>query len=123
MNENESLTTYRNRINDFQKRRTSYSLIRHTETYLLVCWSPVLRWHQLFLGLCVELGNHHLDDKLSCDETAELNKARVWGRVVRSSREASVMGVERRDNIFKLSLCENQATNRNYNSRGRKDKC
>ena len=51
MNENESLTTYRNRINDFQKRRTSYSLIRHTETYLLVCWSPVLRWHQLFSRL------------------------------------------------------------------------
>ena len=29
----------------------------------LAKWSPALRWHELYLGLCVELGNHHSDIK------------------------------------------------------------
>ena len=96
MNANEPLSKYRNYIDDLQKRRTSHSLIRHTETYLLVCWSPVLRWHQFFLGLSVELGNHHLDEKLSFDEIAKFNKARVWDRVVCSSEGAPSINNKRK---------------------------
>ena len=81
-------------------------------TCLFSVWLASFRWHELYPGLIMELGNLHGDDRLllrlpvrmlavkgKCTTGSpwrQNTEASCRGRLIRSSDEASVMEVERR---------------------------
>ena len=73
------------------------------ETYLLGKRHPVSRWHDLFSGVdrklwepsCWMITERYNKQILE----AESRDANRWGGFICSSEEASVMGVERRDEV------------------------
>ena len=63
MNASEPLKKCRKSLERDQKWGSIRPMTSLKETCLPIRRSSALRWHQLYLGLCGELGNHHPDVK------------------------------------------------------------
>jgi hypothetical protein len=103
MSANEPLMTHRNGFRSCQNGRVASGARTSVDvTCLWATRQPVYRRHDLITGVDMERGNLARDAKGNpqvAHTTRENTDARDRGGVIRSSPEAAVMAVERRDHV------------------------